>query len=246
MTATMKRSVSTVLAALVLTACGAEQQAPVPDASALNAELDALEAAVADAALEVERLRAVEDVQNLMSAYGYYVDKSMHDEVADLFAEDADLEILGRGLFIGIERVREYMHNFGDVGPVYGGLFNHMPFQHVVTVAEDGQSAQARARLFVMFGRVNREGQGTAQFGEGTYENDFVLEDGVWKFRYLHAYQGHYTNYEDGWAKRASGIFAPYPDFPPDAPQTVDYDPYPAAFVPPFHYAHPVTEEGWQ
>ena len=33
----------------------------------------------------------------------------------------------------------------------------------------------------------------------------------------------------------------PYPQLPPDGPQSVPYDPYPAAFVPPFHYANPVT-----
>jgi hypothetical protein len=68
-----------------------------------------------------------------------------------------------------------------------------------------------------------------------------VLEDGVWKFDYLHAYQTFYTNYEDGWARLASGIFAPYDRLPPDGPQSVPYDPYPAAFVPPFHYVNPVS-----
>jgi hypothetical protein len=80
-----------------------------------------------------------------------------------------------------------------------------------------------------------------AQWGSGIYENEFVKQDGIWKFKYLHAYQTFYTNYEDGWAKRASPIFAPYERLPPDGPQSVAYDPYPAAFVPPFHYANPVS-----
>lgn len=225
----------------ILAACTQPEDTLIEDSTTvidnLAADIRLLEAAVSAAELEVERLRDVEEIENLMSAYGYYVDKSMHDDVSDLFADDATLEILGRGVFYGIERIRAYMHNFGDVGPKDGNLFNHMPIQHVVTVAPDGRTALARARLFVMFGIVNVAGQ----FGEGTYENELVKEDGVWKFKYLHAYQGHYTIYEDGWAKKASGIFAPYERFPPDDPQSVEYDPYPAAFVPPFHYENPVT-----
>jgi hypothetical protein len=88
-----------------------------------------------------------------------------------------------------------------------------------------------------MFGILNAN----AQWGDGIYENVFVKEDGVWKLDYLHGYQTFYTNYEDGWAKRSSGIFAPFERLPPDRPQSVAYDPYPAAFVPPFHYRNPVS-----
>jgi hypothetical protein len=45
-----------------------------------------------------------------------------------------------------------------------------------------------------------------------------------------------YTHYpQEGWANWSSPIFAPYERLPPDLPLSVDYDPYPAAFVPPFH-----------
>jgi hypothetical protein len=30
---------------------------------------------------------------------------------------------------------------------------------------------------------------------------------------------------------------------PPSRPPSVDYEPYPAVFVPPFHYRHPITGE---
>lgn len=196
-----------------------------------------LESAIADAEREIARLEAVEEIENLISAYGFYVDKSMHDDVADLFARDGTLEILGRGLFVGPDRIRAYMHNLGPGGAVEGGLFNHMVFQPVIHVAEDGQTAKARYRLFVMFGRYER----ASQWGAGVYENDFVKEDGVWKFKKLHAFQTFYTNYHEGWGKMSSPLFAVFDRFPPDAPPTVQYDPYPAAFVPPFHYKNPVS-----
>ena len=98
-----------------------------------------------------------------------------------------------------------------------------MHLQPVVHVSPDGETAHVRSRLFVMFGILNAN----AQWGDGIYENVFVKQDGVWKLDYLHGYQTFYTNYEDGWAKKASAIFAPYDRLPPDRPQSVPYAPYP-------------------
>jgi hypothetical protein len=231
------------LVGLFVGACGGPDSAGETGArqgtDGLEATIAELEAAVAAARQRVERLKDFEALENLAGVYGYYVDKSLHHDVADLFAPDGDVEILGRGVFLGSERVREYMLNLspGVVGPRDGALFNHMHLQPVIHVAEDGLTANMRARLFVMFGIENVN----AQWGAGIYENQFVKEDGIWQFKYLHGYQTFYTNYEDGWAKRASAIFAPYDRLPPDRPQSVPYDPYPAAFVPPFHYVNPVS-----
>lgn len=231
-------------AAALLAGCGAEQDRAAGeggDAGTNDAELAAaiedLENAVAAAKVELERLRDYDEIGNLLSSYGYYVDKSRHDDVADLFTADAVYELLGRGVFLGQDRIREYQHNFGPVGPREGSLFNHMVFQSVISLSPDGQTAHARSRNMVMFGIH----QTNAQWGGAIYENVLVKEDGTWKFDYVHAYQTFYTVYEDGWAKRASPIFAPYDRLPPDQPQSVQYDPYPAAFVPPFHYLNPVS-----
>jgi len=222
---------------IVLVACAPREDSAAGAGETATA-IAALELAVAAAKLEVQRLKDFDELENLSGIYGHYVDKSMHDDVADLFAADGIVEILGRGVFYGQDRVRQYMHNLSPIGPRDGALFNHMHLQPVIHVAEDGQSAHVRSRLFVMFGIVDTN----AQWGSGVYENEFVKQDGVWKLKYLHGYQTFYTNYEDGWAKRSSAIFAPYERLPPDGPQSVPYDPYPAAFVPPFHYGNPVSE----
>ena len=78
-------------------------------------------------------------VANLQATYGYYVDKMRWDDAADLFASDATLEIAGRGLFEGQDRIRTYLHALGKLE--YGTLFNHMQLQPVIHVAPDGQSA---------------------------------------------------------------------------------------------------------
>ena len=111
-----------------------------------------------------------------------------------------------------------------------------MQLQPVVTISADGTSAQMRTRLFVMFGQVDR----AAQWGEGIYENTFVKENGVWKYKNLHGYQTYYTNYESGWAKHSAGMFAPFAGYPPDLPQSVAYDAYPALV----HAAVPLPASG--
>jgi hypothetical protein len=194
-----------------------------------------LEAQVRALELKLERLESVDELDNLEAMYGFYVDQSMQDAISGLFADQSTLEILGRGVFIGKDRVYEYMRRLG--APTVGNLFNHMQLQPVVHVAPDGNTAQIRARLFVMFGQLNR----SAQWGEGVYENTFIKENGVWKYKNLHGFQTFYTNYEGGWAKHSAGMFAPFPGYPPDLPQSIPYEVYPAVFVPPFHYRNPVT-----
>jgi len=201
-------------------------------------DLAATVAELAERLAVVERrAQAAEDqlaVANLQRAYGYYVDKSRWDHVADLFARDAVLEINGRGRFIGHERIREYMRHFGP--PKDGLLMNHMQLQPLVHVDDDGQHAHARVRALMMVGQYGDH----AMWGEAIYENAYVKEDGVWKIAKLKAYQVFYTPYDKGWAKEASPLLSEFGDFPPD--ETIEpYPVYPAYFCPPFHYRNPVS-----
>jgi hypothetical protein len=207
--------------------------APAPEKHASTVtDIDALARALE---LKVERLEAATEVERLESIYGYYADKSQQDAISALFADNATLEILGRGVFLGRDRVYEYMRRLGV--PTTGTLFNHMQLQPVVTISPDGNSANIRARLVVMYAAAGR----AAQWGEGIYENRFVKENGVWKYQALQGFQTFYTNYEQGWTRHSSEMFSPFPGYPPDMPQSIPYDPYPALFTPPFHYANPVT-----
>jgi hypothetical protein len=121
--------------------------------------------------------------------------------------------------------------------PTYGTLFNHMQIQPVINVSADGNTATIRSRLVVMYGLLDR----SAQWGDGVYENVYVRENGVWKYQVLNAYQTFYTDYDKGWGKHSAGMFSPFAGYPPDMPQSVAYDPWPAPFIPPFSYRHPVT-----
>jgi hypothetical protein len=175
------------------------------------------------------------DIANLQAAYGYYVDKARWDEAADLFAPDATLEIAGRGLFRGQDRVRAYLRQLGELR--YGTLYNHMQLQPIIHVAADGLTAKGRWRSLMQVGELNKE----ARWGEATYENQYVKQDGVWKIASLHSYITFYVDFDRGWNKGAVAMPKQIPGLQPDAPPTVDYGSFPDVFVPPYHYSNPVT-----
>ncbi|MGZ8351020.1 MAG: nuclear transport factor 2 family protein [Allosphingosinicella sp.] len=202
----------------------------------LLAELEALRREVEALRHEARGASDYVAICNLQAAYGYYVDKSLWDEAADLFSADGTLEIAGRGLYLGQDRVRAYLHHLP--GLEHGTLFNHMQLQPVIHIGEDGDSAAGRWRTIMEVGLAERH---VSLRGEGTYENRYRREDGVWKIARLHAFITYYVEAGKGWSDGAVPMAGELPDFPPDAPQTVAYGSYPDVFVPPFHYANPVT-----
>lgn len=188
------------------------------------------------------KLELIEDenaVENLQRIYGYYVDKMLWKEAANVFASNATLEIAGRGVFVGKPRILEYLTWLDPDGIAYGKLFNHLQLQPIVHIAPDGKSAWGRWRLLGEFGEFEK----TAMWSGGTYENEYIKEDGIWTVKSLHAFSRFCTPYADGWGKTAIPMFRLEKEFPPDRPPTVVYDSYPSTFVAPFHYKHPVTQE---
>jgi hypothetical protein len=199
------------------------------------AELATLKSQVAQLQTQAQAATDWTQVANLQATYGYYVDKMRWDDAADLFARDATLEIAGRGLFKGQDRIRTYLHALGELK--YGTLFNHMQLQPVIHIAPDGNSAQARWRAFIQVGHLGQE----ARWGEATYENAYVKEAGVWKISKLHGYITYYVEYDKGWNKGGVPLPQKLGSLDPDAPPTVKYGTFPDVFVPPYHYKNPVS-----
>jgi len=179
------------------------------------------------------RLRAAEDYRelvNLQGAYGYYVDKGLWDRAADLFARDGTLEIAGRGVYVGKDRVREYLHRL----PAYGRgvLFNHMQLQPVLHIDSEGGTAKGRWRALMMIGWLGKEGR----WGEATYENSYVRENGKWRIASLHGVINFYTEYDEGWHRGGVPLLRSTEGLEPDRPQTFEYEAYPEPVIAPFHY----------
>jgi hypothetical protein len=177
------------------------------------------------------------DIEILINAYGYYYDRALWDEMADLFAADGTIELGRRGVYVGQERVREFLRSLGPEGPRWGVLNDHLEVQAVIHVSEDGTTAKARSRELSMAGTYGGEGT----LGDAIYENEFVKEDGVWKFKTVHLFPIFTTDYAQGWGRSAIQSPGPSETLPPDRPATVEYGEYPTYFAPPFHYPNPVT-----
>ena len=89
----------------------------------------------------------------------------------------------------------------GRPGPVNGLLLDHFQMQDIITVAPDRQSAKGRFHGILLGGwhddfQETREEIMPQQFMEaGIYENDYVIESGVWKIKrldYMMQWQGDY------------------------------------------------------
>jgi hypothetical protein len=196
-----------------------------------------LAAAVSEASRTVARVRDYHELENLQSAYGYYLDQSMWNDLADLFAEDSSMELAQRGVYSGPGRVRGFLLNVfgrGGEGPVEGQLGNHIQWQPVITIADDGQTAQIRSRMYQQMSRGER-----ASMGAAIYENEAVKVDGRWKFSNVHAFNTWGGGYDDGWTRGAS-TFVPGPssDYPPDAPPTLEFQMFPNVYDIPYHYSN--------
>lgn len=199
----------------------------------------ALEAAIVNARHQIELVKDRDDVEILVSAYGYYLDKSLWNQLADLFADDGQIEIGTRGAYIGRERIRAMLHTvYGVAGPKPDTLSNHMQLQPVIDVAPDGRTAKARIRLLYQTGRYGK----AASWGGGIYENEYVKNNGVWQIKKVKTYTTFVANYVGGWAKSPrQANAAPSETFPPDIPPGPIVESFPNIYDFPFHYANPVT-----
>jgi len=186
------------------------------------------------------RVQLLEDqlaVENLTATFGYYFDKGLWNQAADLFSAKGAFEYGQRGVYVGPARIRQAMLLFGPQALGRGYLNNHMMLQAVVTVAPDGRTATGRWQGPIMLSEPGQNGQ----WAVGLYENDYVKEGGVWKIAKLHFYLTAKTDYDLGFAKYALQMEGPSAVLPPDQPPTEVYRAFPHAYLPAFSYDHPVT-----
>jgi hypothetical protein len=193
--------------------------------------------------LRVEKLEGVRAVKKLQRAFGYYVDRGLWQQAADLFADDGTIEIGLDGVYVGKQRIHDYLEKLGGGQPglIYGQLNEFVTLQPVIDVSADGRSAKARWRDLGMLGQYKKH----AEWRDGIYENTYVKEDGVWKIKSLHLYVNFVAAYERGWARLTPGEglvrSQASVDFPPDRGPSSTYAPFPASQFPPFQAPNPVT-----
>jgi SnoaL-like domain len=219
---------------------------PGPATAAIDAVGASPEAMSAAARTLEHRVGLLEDaaiIENLHAMYGYYLATLEWDSLTDLWAPEGTIEIALRGVYVGKPAVRRNLNLYGQQGLDDGVLHNHMQYQPVIDVANDGQTAKMRSRAFSMMGNFGKNGTWMG----GIYENTYVKRDGIWRIQSDHVVNTYFAPYDVGWralaARDAPGITA---SNPPDAPPTIHFEMYPRSFLPPFHYVNPVTGEAVQ
>jgi hypothetical protein len=212
--------------------------------AAAPATAQSLDARIEALTVRVEKLEAARAVKKLQRAFGYYVDRGLWGEAADLFADGGTLEIGADGVYVGRPRIREYLKRLGggQEGLAYGQLNEWVTLQPAISVAADGRSATARWRDLGMLGQYKKH----AEWRDGIYENAYVKgPDGIWRIKSVHLYVNFVAPYEKGWARLRPGEgLAPSEAakaFPPDRPPSSTYAAFPAPEVPPFQARNPVT-----
>ena len=142
-------------------------------------EIRELREQVAALSAEVSRLRDLESVQRTLYDYCHYHDRGMSDETADLFTEDATLEILGYG-----EHLDTTLNGREAIRAMYTRLDSRWggppPSKHVITnsrIELDGDEAVVISYLAIG-GEKNEKGP-----GGGLYHERLRREsDGRWRF----------------------------------------------------------------
>jgi hypothetical protein len=203
--------------------------APPPDGRQLAPRLATLQR-------DVQRLADQDDIENLQRIYGFYLDKGLWSEATTLLTDDAELEIQGRGIFRGRDRILAYLRAVGPEGTISGRLYDHMMLQPVTHVDAGGETAKSRWHVFAQLATAGS----FHEWETGVFENEYRREAGSWKIRRLHFYPTMITPYEQGWGKASLASSRFEPQMAPDAPSRGPASNYDNAFVTPFHYPHPV------
>jgi hypothetical protein len=156
----------------------------------------------------IDRLNDEDRVRNLQSAYGFYQDRKMWDDVVDLFADDGVVEAGGQGVWRGKAGVRRWLETMGPAGLRHGQLNDRVQFDVTVEIASGGNEGWARGIELGMLGEADQE-QGWWEVA--AFKNRFVKEGGVWKVRELRRFPLMKADVFQGWGKNrlVAGVDVP-------------------------------------
>ncbi|OGO23477.1 MAG: hypothetical protein A2144_00160 [Chloroflexi bacterium RBG_16_50_9] len=179
----------------------------------------------------IQRLEAVQEIQNVMGLYESYHTASMQEETVALFAQKtpgAKVEIDAFGVWEGIEGVRRFFVKFLGTyeKDLTGRIYQHDLTTPVIQVGEDGQSAKA---LWSSPGLEThwdpKTGKLKAMWAWGKYRMSFVKEDGKWKIWRMNWHTTFITPYDKGWTEEPMGEWKMPDVYGPDRPST-HFNPY--------------------
>ena len=146
---------------------------------------------------EADLLLQMGMMQNLASAFGYYLDRGMYEDVAELFYSDNGIYAEGEGNFIGQEGILRYLSRFGPPGLDHGELNDRPQLMPLVSISEGGAIGVVRTFEIGMSGQHGGKGYWSATL------NAFLMmrgPDGKWRISLLTRQPIMRADYDEGWA----------------------------------------------
>lgn len=159
-----------------------ETGVPIPPATA---PASATAATLAELDLRIGALVDEDAVRNLHHAAGYYGDRRMWDDLADLFDDQ--------------EAQRAELETAGPQGLAYGELCDRPLFSTLVRVMPGGSEAFARSIELGMLGSAAEGDIRTAAWEFGIVSARFVKRDGLWRISELRRHLLLRADYFTGW-----------------------------------------------
>jgi hypothetical protein len=154
----------------------------------------------AEAAARAQRLRDERLVQNLLAAYGHYVDRKLWDDVADLFGHTGRLAWDDEE-WRGQDTIRRGLEERSPAGLRHGEFHDHLQLMPVVTVAADGSEARARV---VELQTLAEHGL-HARWGVRVGEARFIADGATWRIADLAYTTRLLADHDAGWAAQVAG-----------------------------------------
>ncbi|MEO6153038.1 MAG: nuclear transport factor 2 family protein [Croceibacterium sp.] len=151
----------------------------------------------ADLDREATLLLELGKAQNTANALGYYLDRAMYDDIADLFAPDAQIDVARQGVYNGAAGVRKFLGRYGAPGLDRGELNDHPLLMPLVSIAADGSMALVRVVDLGMTGQHGGQGVWSAAIDTFLLRPDGA---GHWRVATLHQRPLMRADYTQGWA----------------------------------------------
>lgn len=196
-------------------------------------------------------------IQQLMGRYIFYLEMGYIARIwDDLFSHtdpDVRVEIMDSGAYVGQEHVKRVWYTMAglldkDGNPVekkqeVSNTYSMNPqlllmltiSTPLIEVYDDGKHAWGQWHLFgphtnFVWDPEAREKKHTAFWIAGKYDNEFVKENGEWKFKKLRPICWLRTPYNKSWLECPDCRRTPSPYYPPDEPPRISsYNPDEAA-----------------
>ncbi len=153
----------------------------------------------------IRKLEDVEEIKKLKATYCYLCDAGLadpknRDELLSHFTRNARVDFgLGEGSqFEGPEGLKIF---FGEVVPGSVSFCVHMVHNPIIEV--DGDRATGR---WYYEAPTTDMSTGAAQWMMGTYFEEYVRENGQWKFASIKTVWKYISPYDEGWARNRGAL----------------------------------------